>query len=79
MGDPMEALIRNALCHAEEPYQEDCRLDFYLPKRKVFIEVKQFHSPRITAQMASQPDVIAAQGRLAVEFLAQLIKGSNNA
>lgn len=73
MSDPMERMIRHALLHAEEPFHDDQRLDFWLPNRGVYIEVKQFHSPRIADQMASQPEVIAVQGRKAVAFMAHLL------
>ena len=42
--------------------------------KKIWIEVKQFHSNRITRQMSSVDNVIAAQGRIAVQYLADLIR-----
>ena len=76
--DPMEILIQEALERASVPFTREthsanCGLDFYLPNYDVHIEVKQFHSDRIAKQMARAPNVIAAQGADAVQFLAHLI------
>jgi hypothetical protein len=49
-------------------------LDFHLPDHNLYIEVKQFHSDRIARQMALQPNVIVAQGALAVEALALMVE-----
>ena len=74
--DPMELMIAEALDEAGEPYETGPphRLDFYLPLRGVFVEVKQMHSPRIAAQMSTQPNVIVAQGAVAVRLLADLLR-----
>lgn len=73
----MERLIEHALIAVDEPYKverhNDAGLDFYLSKRDIYIEVKQFHSPRISEQMSRAPNVIVAQGRPAVQMLAQLL------
>lgn len=80
-SDPMEKIIADALTDARIPFvrEGDVKgstqtLDFYLPEQDVYIEVKQFHSDRIAAQMSRAPNVIAAQGRPGVEFLAHLIR-----
>lgn len=78
-GDPMEWLIASALSAAGIRFLVDGRadtksLDFLLPDLNLYIEVKQFHSPRIAAQTARVDNVIVAQGRAAVEFLAALIR-----
>lgn len=79
--DPMERLIAEALQEIGEPFEfenaKSERLDFLIPKRQVFIEVKQFHSNRIARQMGRVDNIIAAQGKLAVQLLADLIKGKN--
>lgn len=82
MTDPMERRIAEALDKAGISYTTDfgggnpSGLDFALPNG-VEIEVKQYHSPRISAQMAKADNVIVAQGREAVDFLASLIERSN--
>lgn len=80
MQDPMEKLIRDALIDIGEPFVEEnknlANLDFYLPRINVYIEVKQFHSKRISNQMERASNVIVAQGKEAVEALASMIKGT---
>lgn len=80
MSDPMEQLIEDALNAGSFRYVKEGSvkgsgqtLDFFLPDLGIYIEVKQFHSPRIADQMARAPNVIAAQGRPAVEMLARLL------
>lgn len=78
--DPMERIIEAALIDARISYLIDgdggqYRLDFYLPELDVHIEVKRFHSERIGRQMAQFENVIVAQGRVAVEALAAMIRG----
>ncbi len=77
MSDPMERLIAEALTRAGIAFTTDneARLDFYLPDADVHIEVKQFHADRIAEQMSRAPNVIAVQGRGAVEWLAGIIGG----
>lgn len=79
MTDPMEKLIADALDASATEYMTDhdgnpSGLDFRL-SNGVEIEVKRFHSERIAAQMACAPNVIAVQGKEAVEYLACLIYG----
>ena len=78
--DPMERLIAVALDDAGIAYESDIAgnpscLDFRL-ENGVEIEVKRFHSPRVAEQMSRAPNVIVAQGKEAVEFLAALIRGN---
>lgn len=76
ISDPMERILAEAMSLAGINYEHETSgatpLDFYLPPA-VHIEVKQFHSPRIAAQMARADNVIAVQGRGAVEWLAKLL------
>jgi hypothetical protein len=76
--DPMERILADALDRAGLDYvtgdKNEARLDFYLPSIDLYIEVKQFHSARIAGQMSRAPNVIAAQGELAVRLLANLIE-----
>ena len=81
MEDPMEKMIRDALEREGFTYTEDgkpggdvnCGLDFHLSDYGIHIEVKQFHSDRIADQMSRGENVIAVQGRKAVEFMAALL------
>ncbi|MDO7841055.1 helix-turn-helix domain-containing protein [Sphingomonas immobilis] len=81
--DPMERLIEAALIDAGIRYETDQgggtshRLDFHLPDYDVAIEVKRMHSDRTGAQMARAPNVIVAQGEVAVRFLAAAIRSGD--
>lgn len=76
----MEQIIETALRDADIPFVTDFgggetrNLDFYLPEQGVYIEVKRMHSPRIAEQMSRAQNVIAAQGDIAVRFLADAIR-----
>ena len=77
MSDPMEIMIADALNAAGLSFVSDVEgnpsgLDFRLTNG-VEIEVKRFHSPRITEQMARAENVIAVQGAEAVRFFAALL------
>lgn len=79
--DPMEKIIREALDREGFDFVQDGGsggaiakgLDFYLPDYELAIEVKQMHSPRISSQMERHKNVIAAQGKEAVAFLAAIL------
>ena len=81
MPDPLEHIIATALQSAGIAYttpderRDHTGLDFRLANG-VEIEVKRFHSPRISAQMASADNVIAVQGEQAVRWLAGVIAAS---
>ena len=53
-------------------------LDFYLPFFDVYLEIKQFHADRISKQMSTSENVIAIQGRKAVELLDIILLRSRN-
>jgi len=77
--DPVELIVHRALVAAEVPFTTDPRLtlglDFkLLTEPAIYIECKQFHSPRITEQMSRAKDVIAVQGIEAAHFFAGLFK-----
>lgn len=78
-SDPMECLIYDALVDAGIDFATDygggnpSGLDFRL-SNGVEIEVKRFHSDRIGEQMKRADNVIVAQGKEAVETLANLIR-----
>ncbi len=81
MNDPMELILAAALDRAGIAYttgdggSNAVGLDFHLTDADVHIEVKQMHTPRIAEQMSRAPNVIAVQGRAAVEWLAGVIGG----
>lgn len=71
--DPLEQEIAVALDAAGVEYIHESTdnqitqgLDFYLPDYDTFIEVKRFHAPRISNQMARVDSVIVLQGIEAV-------------
>lgn len=79
--DPMEKMVRSALTAAGIEFVEgdatDERLDFYLPNIGVHIEVKQFHSPRISEQMSRADEIIVIQGKWACEVFCGLIRNND--
>lgn len=80
--NPFEQIIERALIKAGIAYQADhdgsnpTHLDFYLPEYDVHVEVKTMHSERIAEQMSRAPNVIVAQGKHAIEFLARRLGGA---
>ncbi len=80
MADPMESIIADALRDAGVAFLTDDGgqtrdgLDFNLPEEGISIEVKRFHSPRISEQMSRTENVLVAQGEDAVKLLAQMIR-----
>jgi hypothetical protein len=77
--DPVERVIEDALieCGIEYTRADEMtrHLDFYLPRLNIYIEVKQFHTPRIEKQMARVPDIIVIQGMKAAVIFAKMIGG----
>jgi hypothetical protein len=81
MLDPAEHALRVALEREGFTFTEDGKpggevnkaIDFHLADYGIAIEVKQFHSDRISDQMARHENIIAVQGVKAVEFLAALL------
>ena len=68
--DPVEEEIEMALEIAGVKYERHhpSNLDFYLPTEGIFIECKQFHTPRAIEQMSREADVILVQGKTAARF-----------
>lgn len=56
-----------------ESENKNQQLDFYLPTFDIYIEVKQFYSNRVTAQLYAQQNVILIQGRKSMDALMKLI------
>lgn len=79
-GDPMERIIEEALIEAGVSFTPERsggaahRLDFHLPDIDLAIEVKRFHSPRAAEQLARFPNIVLAQGEVAVRALAAMIR-----
>lgn len=76
--DPCERMVAEALDAAGIEYERgaECgsrRLDFYLPELGVFVEVKQFSTPRTAEQIAGREDVILLQGKAACAAFGHLI------
>lgn len=77
--DPVENIIFRALTEAQVPFtnepDETKNLDFkLLTDPPIYIECKQFTSPRIAEQMSRAKDVIAIQGIEAAHFFARLLR-----
>lgn len=71
-ADPMEENLAAWLrSHKIKFIRADAQigLDFYLPDFNIYIEVKRFHSPRISDQMSRAKNVIAIQGEDSIKFL----------
>ncbi len=49
-----------AFTRPERDQSDPAGLDFYLTDFKLYIEIKQFHTPRIAAQLAKVPEKITA-------------------
>lgn len=78
--DPVERIIEDALEKTGIEYvRADAKagrhLDFYLTRLNIYIEVKQFYTPRADRQMARVPDVIVIQGEKAAVTFAKMIGG----
>lgn len=75
MIDPVEQLIADALTDQKVRFDHDNdqHLDFYLIDYDVYIEVKQYHSARITKQMARVDNVIVIQGMKAAKTFITLM------
>lgn len=62
MDDPLEVAFAKMLMDAgieftrpERDAREPTNLDFYLPEIGIYVEIKQFHTPRIADQLAQLP------------------------
>jgi hypothetical protein len=76
-NDPLEVILANALQENGIDFIHESegkyRLDFYLPKLDVFVEVKRFHSDRTGTQMSLHDNIILLQGEKSVKFFVDLI------
>lgn len=78
-ADPIEKIVAAALDARGIAYTADGQgethgLDFRLDGIDVYIECKQFHTPRTAEQMSRVSDVIVIQGRRAAELFADMLK-----
>lgn len=73
-----EALENSGIEYIHESEKGNQNLDFYLPYFDLYIEVKQYHSDRISKQMSSKDNVIAIQGIKSVNFLINVLKSQLN-
>jgi len=77
--DPIEQIVADALDARGIAYTSDGKgqthgLDFRLDGIDVYVECKQFHTPRIADQTSRVSDVIVIQGRRAAEMFAEMLK-----
>lgn len=78
-SDPVERIIADALTARGIRFEYEVvrpngrRIDFYLPAYDLFIEVKQFSTPRTAQQIEGMENVIVIQGKHAAQQFARLI------
>lgn len=80
--DPIERIVAAALYARGIAFARDGDksgvdtkgLDFRIMGVDVYIECKQFHTPRTTEQMSRVDNVIAIQGRAAAKMFAEMLK-----
>lgn len=79
LPDPVETMLERGLDAAGIRYRRadtgPRHLDFYLPDLDIYIEVKQFHTPRTAKQMERVPDIIVIQGIKAAAQFVKMIGG----
>lgn len=68
-----DILDKKGIKYIHESEGENQRLDFFLPDFNIFIEVKQFSTPRSSDQLASQDNVILIQGKKSIVFLENML------
>jgi hypothetical protein len=77
MTCPLEKRFK-AFCEANKieaiPHDKHSGLDFFLPHYDCYVELKQFHSERIAEQMSRVPNVIAIQGKKAMDCFEKLMQ-----
>lgn len=79
-ADELERKVGKALSDANIKFIHDSqggeqRLDFYLPEFNLYIEVKKYHSDRISGQLLLADNIIVLQGeRSVIFFINMLIK-----
>ena len=79
-ADDLERMVGEALYEAGIEFAHESEgvfLDFWIPKWRAYIEVKKFHTDRISNQLTRHSDVILLMGRQSVIQFCNLIKQSN--
>ena len=81
--DPLEAALLTlfekygiAFTRPERDPNDPANLDFYLPAYDLYVEAKQFHTPRISDQLAKVPvrsNALVLMGMKSVEAFADLV------
>jgi hypothetical protein len=77
-ADHLEKQLANSLYEANidfvhESESEVIDLDLFLPGSQVYIEVKQYHTPRIAAQTERHENIIVLQGKESVNYFCSLL------
>lgn len=68
-------LVSKHISFIHESQNKEQVLDFYLPGHGIYIEVKQYHTDRVTKQLAAQEEVILIQGKKALDFFINKLNG----
>jgi hypothetical protein len=79
-ADELEQMVGEALYEAGIEFKhesEGAMLDFIVPEWNCFIEVKKYHTHRISKQLSFYTDVILLMGRQSVIQFCNLLKQSN--
>lgn len=84
IDNPMERPIAEALKAAGIFYRHDMEgntkgLDFHLADHGLYIECKQFPTPRSEGQLERDENIILIQGRKSMEFFVSLLASRNDA
>lgn len=82
ISDPLEQLVADALDSLGIKYEHESEpttlakvhsLDFYIPGFDIFIEIKRFHTERVTYQISRVENLILLQGEQAVKTFVRWI------
>lgn len=81
-ADHLEEMVGRALFDAGIKFIHDSqgggqRLDFFLPKHDIYIEIKQYHSDRISEQLMLRNNIIVLQGINSVKCFVSLLNTYN--
>ncbi len=81
--DPVERIIFDALTDADIPFLMDGDVGYKMAERLdfkvmvdpvIFIECKQFHTPRSNEQLTRSPNIILIQSIASAKFFADMIR-----
>lgn len=76
--DPIECIVAMSLCvagvkYVHESQDKNQKFDFFLPGYGLYIECKQFSTPRTSEQIKDREDVIVIQGKHAAHQFACML------